>query len=284
MSRWNNYRWEASVKTQLEVGPFLAPGSKATVHARIGDSGPGAEVKNVTVGQDGSVKIDGLEPWGTYFLVGKDEAGNPASVRFDAAGEATDDLAEQVRLRSEAVQSIKGEFGAVNAGYSNDTADARDADVPDHNWEKSKGEREPEPRAKYVDVKGPQRVGADIGTAYPKDPDEVVPHPSLDQVKDNVPLRSGADEGYAYVKDPKEQVPGKRYEDETGPQRTGADTGTAVPKPKTASKRKQAGAKDSSVSKARGATAAVAGTDKAKGKGRASAQAPVKKSDAKKAR
>lgn len=270
------------MKTQLEVGPFLAPGSKATVHARIGDAGPGAEVKNVTVGQDGSVKIDGLESWGTYFLVGKDEAGNPASVRFDAAGEATDDLAEQVRLRSEAVQSIKGDFGAVNAGYSNDTADARDADVPDHNWEKGK-EREPEPRAKYVDVSGPQRVGADIGTAYPKDPDEVVPHPGIEHVKD-APLRAGADAGYAYVKDPGEQVPGKRYEDETGAQRVGADTGTAVPKPKTASKRKQASAKDSSVSKAKGATSAVAGTSKVKGKGRASVQEPVKKQAAKKAR
>ncbi len=279
------------MKTQLEVGPFLAPGSKAEVHPRLTDTPrAGKASKTVTIKEDGSVSIDGLVEFAPYWLIGKDSDGNQRAVQFDAEGKlaaadpsSKDGLAEQLEKRSAAVMELRDQAGIQSgAGLSPDDGN-RDADIPDHNWEKSKGEREPQPRAKYVDVDGPQRMGADIGTAYPKDPAEAVPHPSIDEVKDG-PMRVGADVGYAYPKDPKEEVPGKKYEDETGAQRVGADTGTAAPKPKTASKRKQAEVKDSSASKAKGATAAVAGTDKVKGRTRASVASPTKKSATRKSR
>lgn len=277
------------MKTQLEVGPFLAPGSKVEVHARLTDEPRlGKPVKSTKVGDDGSVTVDGLEPFAPYWLVGEDEAGNQRAIQFDAEGKLSNDpqtqagLAEQIQARSEAVWNLRESVG-IQSGAGLNQEQLNDADeVPEHNFEKSKVE-EPQPRAKYVDVNGPQRTGADIGTAYPKDINEAVPHPSIEMVKDTT-LRTGADVGYAYVKDPNEEVPGKKYEDEKGKQRVGADTGTAVPKPKTKSKREQAEVKDSSVSKAKGATVATAGTSKVKGKARAAVKDPVKPKAAKKGR
>jgi hypothetical protein len=276
------------LKTTLEVGPFLAPGSKAEVHPRLNDTAGryGKAVKTVKVGDDGQVQLDGLEPFGPYWLFGEDEAGNSRSISFTATGKTQHDpttalgLGEEQEARSAAVQKMRESYGTAGAAADSQRTDVG-ADVPEHNFEKTKGEAEPEPRPKYVDVTGPQRVGADIGTAYPKDPDEAVPHPSVDTLSKGATTRVGADAGYAYTKEPDEQVPAKRYEDESGKQRVGAETGTAYPKPKTASKREQAEVKDSSVSKAKGATVAQAGTTKAKGKAKA---APVKKSATKKAR
>lgn len=278
------------MKTTLEVGPFLAPGSKAEVHPRFNDTAGryGKPVKTIKVGDDGSVSLDGLEAFASYWLIGEDEGGNTRSISFEAGGKLDADdpnsgpgLAEQLQKRAAAQQKVREDYGF--GGGAQDAVDSEStADVPAHNFEKSKGEAEPTPRAKFVDVDGPQRVGADLGTAYPKDPDEAVPHPSVDMVGKNETMRVGADAGYAYVKEPDEQVPAKKYEDEKGAQRVGADTGTAYPKAKTTSKRKQAEVKDSSESKAKGATVPVAGTSKAKGK--AKAKSPVKKTAAKKAR
>lgn len=254
----------------MQVAEHFAPGTRVAVTPRTNDVEPRNDrsaVKTQTVSKDGEVKLDGLTPFGQYWLSDGDRAvaiNVPGKLKAAEGTQAA--LAEEQEARAEAQAKVRAEHGYLRPGdhQPDDTAD-RDG-IPESNFEKS-GEKIPTPAAKYVDMpKGTwQRQGADFGTAYPVDPEEVQPQPRREDAKG--PQRDGADTGYAAPVDPAEVQPAVKYEDEKGPQAQGADTGTAVPVPK-GSKKEQEQAKSSADSKARGATKAVAGTSKTRKAGK----------------
>ena len=248
----------------VSVAEHFAPGEKVAIVPRTSDfaSGTRGAVKNVTVDKNGEVKTDGLVEFGAYWVSDGDRSvGINIPGRLSAEPGTQAALAEEQQRVAEAQAEVRSAHpNLANPGHLPDERPDTSKGVADHNFEKG-GEPEPTPAAKYVEVSGPQRVGADIGTAFPVDPGEIQPQPGQEHVKD-VPQRVGADAGYAFPVDPGEVQPGVKYEDEKGKQRLGADTGTAEPLPKTTSKRAIEEAKSSSVSKARGANAPKAGTSK----------------------
>lgn len=248
----------------IQVAEHFPPGSKVSVIPRTTDfapSGRGGAVKQATVDNRGEIKTDGLVEFGQYWLSDGERSiaiNAPGSISAQEGTSAA--LAEEQEKRALASAEVRESAPALRAAPHTPDDMTSDGGIPEHNFEKGK-EKLPAPAAKYVDVSGPQRVGADMGTAYPVDPAEIQPQPGKEHVKQGIPQRDGAEEGYATPVDPGEVQPSPKYEDEKGKQLVGADTGTAYPVP-TGSKTEQEKAKSDSVSKAKGATVAKAGTDK----------------------
>lgn len=269
----------------LSVAEHFPPGTKVAVVPRAGDTEPrngrGA-TKHVTVAKDGSVKADGLVEFGQYWLTDGERSvaiNVPGKLKAEPGTQAA--LAEEQELRNEAAAKVRDGHPHLGEPLLQPDDETLRDDVPASNFEKGT-EPEPSPAAKFVDMPEgtPQRQGADFGTAYPVDPDEIQPQPAKQDVKKGTPQRDGAEGGYATPVDPGEVQPAKKFEDEKGPQRQGADTGTAYPVAQ-GSKKEQELAKSSSVSKAKGATKAVAGSDKVPSK-KPARKAAAKKTTAKK--
>lgn len=269
------------MKTTLEVGPQFPPATKVAVCPRFSETA-GKAIKSVTVGDDGTVSLDGLVEHAPYWLVGSVD-GSERRVAFDAAGDLDADdpnsregVGEQLRKRAAAVQEVRENSDYLRPEGHDAVADAKDEGVPEHNFEKS-SEPQPTPKAKQADMpKGtPQRSSTPVGAAYPVDPDEHQPKIPQSAVKPGTPQRSDTPLGEATPVDPSEVQPGLPYEDQKGPQLQGATTGTAVPAPR-GSKKEQEQAKDSALSAAQGATVAVAGTSKVKSVTSKSVKAKVK--------
>jgi hypothetical protein len=253
-----------SVSTQLDVAALLPPGTKAQVHPRVTDAAPtawGASVKNVTIPDDGTVKLTGLVEHGQYWLVGQVE-GAQRAVAFNADGKlnasdpnSPEGLREELYARSEAAKEVRSQHKHLQpAGTPPPPEEDLRQGIPAHNFEKSDtGEKHPNPRMRMADApKGtPLRSGGDLGTAYPVDPKEIQPQPGQDDMPKGAPQRSDTELGYAYPVDPAEVQPNMKHEDYDGPQLTGADIGQAEPAPE-GSDVEYNRRMDDSVSKAKG--------------------------------
>lgn len=244
---------------QIQVAEHFAPGSKVTVIPKTTDFAPPQArggVKNVSVANDGTVKLDGLVEHGQYWLHDGTKA-----VSYNVPG-SSESLADEMEKRNQAMADIRSKHPNLAEPLHQPDDIQADDGIAKHNFERS-SEPVPTPAAKQADMpKGtPQRTSTPLGTAYPVDPGEIQPQPGKEHVKAGTPQRDGAEVGYATPVDPGEVQPAVKYEQEKGPQRVGADTGTAYPMPKGTVKEQEL-VKSSSESKAKGATVPVAGTDK----------------------
>lgn len=274
----------------LQVGEHFAPGSKVEVHPRVTDTAPagyGKPVKTAKVDNSGEVKLDGLVPFGDYWLTGENVTGDDRTVAVTVPGRTTapassqEGLAEELRLRGEAQNKIRSDHAHLEPASHVPASEARDlvGDVPDHNFEKSSSkESEPAPHVKQADIgkSVPQRSATPLGQATPVDPDEWQPRVPQHAVKKGTPQRSDTELGEATPVDPKEFEPGVPQDAVKGKQRSDTPEGTAEPVAK-GSKVEIEKAKDSSVSAAVGATPGKAKAGTSKAKGRQDPAAAVKK-------
>jgi hypothetical protein len=241
-------------------------GTKLGVFPRLGDSFSAAlpQVKSASVGQDGSVKVSGLDEGAPYWLAGEGRA-----VAFTAK-----DAQSKVQSAASRLAEAHGGLQSAAPGYSTEpniisgARSSRDVKARHQSALLSEDrvvtDPEPQPHVNQQDVpKGQvQRSDTAFGEATPKDRDEIVPKPSQDDVSKRELQRSDTESGEATPK-PRDEVEPAFGQDDVKRgtvQRSDTPEGSAEPKlvqGKRPAKRAAVAAeleRDSSESKAVGST------------------------------
>lgn len=252
----------ASFETNSLAGRFR-PKSRVGVFARLGDSFSASlqAEKTAVVSEDGSIKVDGLRDWGTYWL-GQENDGAWTTVAITAKPDDVKGLdplerSAAYRLdmrhrRAYAGESV-GPLASAAPGYtttpnvktgarSSNDVKGRHQPVLTEQLEEGRRVVEPDPRPapNQVDVERvAQRSDTPFGQATPKDKREDVPAQSQEDVSSRTPQRSDTEEGTATPKSNKERQPAVRQEDVPKGTRQMSDTpeGEATPKESQAAPR-----------------------------------------------